>query len=76
MPATKLLCFGADYLTVENVVGHAELAPRVLQRALEGLVTDGSLTHDDALAVVPLLMHDNAERILPAASAARRPPSD
>ena len=42
----------------------------------KGWSADGSLTHDDALAVVPLLMHDNAERILPAASAARRPPSD
>ena len=66
VPATKLLCFGADYLTVENVVGHAELARRGLQRALEGSVADGWLTNDDALALVPLLMRDNAERILPA----------
>jgi hypothetical protein len=66
VPATKLLCFGADYLTVETVVGHAELARRGLQRALEGLVADGWLAHDDALALVPLLMRGNAERILPA----------
>ena len=66
VPATKLLCFGADYLTVENVVGHAELARRGLQRALEGLVTEGWLTEDDASRVAPLLMRGNAERILPA----------
>ena len=28
VPATKLLCFGGDYMTVECVVGHAEIARR------------------------------------------------
>jgi hypothetical protein len=65
VPATKLMCFGADYLTVENVVGHAELARRGLQRALEGLVEARWLTMDDALGLVPLLMRGNAERALP-----------
>jgi uncharacterized protein len=71
VPATKLLCFGADYLTVENVVGHAELARRGLQRALEGLVEEGWLTVDDALGLVPLLMRENASRVLPSPSAER-----
>lgn len=66
VPATKLLCFGADYLTVENVVGHAELARRGLQHALEDLVRSDWLSIDDASELVPLLMHGNARRILPA----------
>ena len=62
VPATKLLCFGGDYVTVENVVGHAELARRGLQSALEGLVDSGWITMEDAIALVPLLMRENAER--------------
>lgn len=37
-PASNLLCFGGDHMTVESVVGHAEIAQRGLQPALEGLV--------------------------------------
>jgi hypothetical protein len=65
VPATKLLCFGGDYLTVETVVGHAELARRGLQAALESLIVDGWLTTDEALALVPQLMRGNAERLFP-----------
>jgi hypothetical protein len=72
VPATKLLCFGGDYLTVENVVGHSELARRGLQRALEDLVESGWLTIDDAARLVPLLMRGNAERILPTPERTRR----
>jgi len=65
VPATKLLGFGADYQTVENVVGHAELARRGLERSLQSLVDSEWLSMDDALGLVPLLMRENAERILP-----------
>jgi hypothetical protein len=65
VPATKLLCFGGDYVTVENVVGHAELARRGLQSSLEGLVESGWMTMADAIGLVPLLMRENAERVLP-----------
>lgn len=65
VPATKLLCFGGDYITVETVIGHAEIARRGLQRALEGLVAQEWLTTDAALDLVPLLMHANADRIFP-----------
>jgi hypothetical protein len=71
VPATKLLAFGADYQTVENVVGHAELARRGLERALLGLVDAEWMRMDDALRLVPLLMRENAERILPSPT---RPP--
>jgi hypothetical protein len=65
LPASRLLCFGGDYLTVEHVVGQAELARRGLQAALERLIGRGWLTRADAAALVPLLMHGNAERIFP-----------
>jgi hypothetical protein len=52
VPATKLLCFGGDYVTVENVVGHAELARHGLQGTIEGLVESGWTTMNDAIALV------------------------
>jgi predicted TIM-barrel fold metal-dependent hydrolase len=63
VPACKPLCFGGDSIVVETVVGHAELARRGLQAALEGLVRDGWLSPDDALALVPQLMRGNALKI-------------
>lgn len=63
VPANKLLCFGGDYLAVENVVGHAEIARRGLRHSLEELVRSGWLTVDEALALVQPLMRGNAERL-------------
>ena len=62
-PDNKLLCFGADYSTVENVVGHAVVARHGLGLALGGLVRDGWLTEGQALALVPRLMGDNAREL-------------
>jgi hypothetical protein len=66
VPASRLLCFGGDYNAVEHVVGHAEIARRGLQGALERLVEAGWLAPADAERLVPLLMHGNAERVFPA----------
>jgi hypothetical protein len=62
-PASKVLCFGGDYIPVENIVGHARLARAGLARALGELREEGWL--DDAALgdLVPALMHGNAERI-------------
>jgi hypothetical protein len=65
VPANKLLCFGGDMVTVESVVGHAEVARRGLQAALEGLVAERWLDADAALGLVEPLMRGNAERVLP-----------
>ncbi|HEV7941462.1 MAG TPA: amidohydrolase family protein [Solirubrobacteraceae bacterium] len=65
IPASKLLCFGGDHMVVENVVGHAEIARRGLQTALQRLVDEHWLTDAHARALVPMLMRENAERIFP-----------
>lgn len=65
VPASKLLCFGGDYQIVESVVGHAEIARRGLQHALEALTERGWVSPDRALELVPLLMRGNALRIFP-----------
>ncbi len=62
-PASKLLCFGGDYMVVENVVGHAALAREGLAGALKVAIADGTLTLQQAAELVPELMHGNARRV-------------
>lgn len=62
-PASKLMCFGGDYVAVEPIVGHAEMARRGLALSLEKLINDEWLTHAEALELVPRLMHGNAASI-------------
>lgn len=65
-PATKLLCFGGDYATVETIVGHAEIARRGLEDALERLIQADWMSVDSACVAVHQLMRGNAERLFPA----------
>lgn len=62
-PANKLLCFGGDYSTVENIVGHAAVARHGLALALRSLVADGWLDEGAARQLVPGLMADNARAL-------------
>lgn len=62
-PSSKVLCFGGDYIPVENIVGHARMARRELARALSELRDEGYLDDHAIEALVPSLMHGNAERI-------------
>ncbi len=62
-PANKLLAFGGDYFSVENVVGHARIARQGLAQALEELVGEGWLTEQEALDLVEPLMRGNARQV-------------
>jgi uncharacterized protein len=64
-PANKLLTFGGDYATVENVVGHAAIARQGLAQALSELVEDAWLTEAHALDLVEPLMRGNARALFP-----------
>jgi predicted TIM-barrel fold metal-dependent hydrolase len=59
-PCNKLLAFGGDYFSVENVIGHARIARQGLAQALEELVSERWLTEDEALDLVEPLMRGNA----------------
>jgi uncharacterized protein len=65
VPATKLLCFGGDYMTAESIVGHAELARRGLEAALQRLIQASWLSVDHAVALAHRLMRENAEHLFP-----------
>ena len=59
-PTTKLLCFGGDYTTAENVGGHAEIARRGLERALGNLVDRGYIDTGNVLGLAPTPMGESA----------------
>ena len=63
VPANKVLTFGADYVCVENVVGHAILARRGITLALSELVEEGWFQVDDAMELIEPLMHGNARQL-------------
>ena len=65
-PANKLLTFGGDYATVENVVGHAAIARQGLAQALSELIDEGWLSEGAALELVDPLMRGNAHALFPA----------
>ncbi|MFH1965894.1 MAG: amidohydrolase family protein [Acidobacteriota bacterium] len=62
-PANKILTFGADYIPVEPVAGHAKIARRGIALALSELVEEGWMSADNALELVDPVMHGNARRI-------------
>lgn len=63
VPSNKLLCFGGDYMVVENVVGHATLARAGLEAALTDLIDAGWCSVADACELAVRLMRTNAEEI-------------
>ncbi len=62
-PANKILAFGADYIPIEPVLGHAVIARRGITQALSELVEEGWLTLDSALEKADMIMHTNARQI-------------
>lgn len=59
-PANKIFTFGGDYFVVEPVLGHAAIARRGIALALEELVQEGWISQEDALGLIPPVMHENA----------------
>jgi predicted TIM-barrel fold metal-dependent hydrolase len=62
-PANKILTFGGDYIPVECVLGHAQVARQGIAQALSELVLEKWLTLEDALELVEPIMRGNARNI-------------
>jgi predicted TIM-barrel fold metal-dependent hydrolase len=62
-PANKVLLFGGDYIPVEPVLGHAEMARHGMALALSELVDEGWMSLADAVDLVDPLTHGNARRL-------------
>lgn len=60
IPANKIHGFGGDYIFVEGVYGHAEIARREMTRVLCEKVEEGRFTEEEALQIGTMLLRENA----------------
>jgi uncharacterized protein len=62
-PVNKLLPFGGDYIPVEPILGHAEMARMGVAQALVELVQERWLSMSDAMDLIDPILHGNARRL-------------
>ena len=62
VPVTKIFAFGGDFLVVEEVYGHLQLAQADVAAVLAEKVQCGRMTETDALHVARLLFYENPKR--------------
>lgn len=60
LPANKIMAFSGDYLFVEGVYGHAEMARENAAWVLAEKVLSGYLTDPEALELVRKILCQNA----------------
>jgi hypothetical protein len=63
LPFTKISAFGGDYLFVDGVYGHLQIARGNAARVLAEKVREGAFSRSRALAVARAMFHDNPARI-------------
>ncbi|MHC4914429.1 MAG: amidohydrolase family protein [Planctomycetota bacterium] len=62
VPISKIFAFGGDYMVVEKVYGHLQLARADVAEVLAGKVTRGRMTESQALDAAGLLFCENPKR--------------
>jgi predicted TIM-barrel fold metal-dependent hydrolase len=62
-PASKLFTFGGDYLPVEVVPGHAQVARMGIAQAMAELIEEGWLGESEAATIIERIMRGNAHDI-------------
>lgn len=63
VPNNKIFTFGGDDIIVENLVGHSIIARKGITQALTELVEEEWLSLNDALELIDVIMHKNAEEL-------------
>jgi predicted TIM-barrel fold metal-dependent hydrolase len=64
VPYNKISAFGGDYLFVDGVYGHLEIARQNVSSVLADKVEKGVFTEAKALEIAKALFYDNPKRIL------------
>jgi uncharacterized protein len=59
VPKNKLFGFGGDYMVVEKVFGHLEMAKGTIARAFAGMVDQKVMSVEDARRWIRAILHDN-----------------
>lgn len=64
-PANKLFVFGGDYIPVEPIYGHSQIARQGVAQALSELVAEGWLALEETQEVIERLLRGNAHETFP-----------
>ena len=62
-PANKLFPFGGDYITVETVYGHSQIARQGMAQALSELIAEGWIQEEEAPELIERLFRGNAHEL-------------
>ncbi len=62
-PANKLFPFGGDYMSVETIYGHSQIARQGVAQALAELVEEGWLAQEETPELIERLLSGNAHEI-------------
>ncbi|MCL2709131.1 MAG: amidohydrolase, partial [Defluviitaleaceae bacterium] len=63
IPSNKIIGFGGDYMVVEKVYGHLQLALSVIAKALAAKINDGFLSCDAAARLAEKMLYDNPKAL-------------
>jgi uncharacterized protein len=63
VPLNKISAFGGDYMFVDGVFGHLQIARINVARALTKKIDDGLFDLDEAKVIAKMLFYDNPKRI-------------
>jgi hypothetical protein len=63
VPVNKISAFGGDYLFVDGVFGHQQLAREDVVKALALKVEEGLFDVDRAREIARMILYDNPKRI-------------
>ena len=63
LPLNKISAFGGDYLFVDGVYGHLELAKENVAKALSFKISQGLIGLDDAKKIAKMWFYDNPKNI-------------
>ncbi len=64
VPYNKISAFGGDYMFVDGVYGHLEIARRNVSAVLAEMINEGVFGEAKALEIAKALFYDNPKRIL------------
>jgi predicted TIM-barrel fold metal-dependent hydrolase len=63
VPASRLMAFGGDCMSVENVYSELAIAKRLITKTLCSKIREGYLTEPEAKKIAKMILYDNAAEI-------------
>ncbi|MDR0472899.1 MAG: amidohydrolase family protein [Treponema sp.] len=63
VPCNKIIGFGGDYIFVEGVYGHLQIARQNIAETFSQKISDGIYSKNESLRYAKMILHDNADEL-------------